>query len=74
MIQEILNFIQTNIIHFGYWVALAIFGSVIKSIAKTLCGREDTSITKKIISKFKKKPVEEPESQKEQIDNLLPPR
>ena len=86
MLNEILNFVQTNIIHFGYLIAILIFGSVIKSIVKTLKGKEDKSIFSNIKEKIKKDkpsdappeppptpPIEEPGLTKEQIDNIVPP-
>jgi len=70
MIDKILNFIQTNIIHIGYWIIFFIFGSVIKSIVKGEKSRLD-KIKEKLKDKFKK--TGEPQTAtKEEIDSLFP--
>jgi hypothetical protein len=73
MLSETLSFLQTNIIHFGYWISILIFGSVIKSIVKTLKGEKTTpsKISEKIKEKFKKENKPEEVTQ-EEINSLFP--
>lgn len=79
MIEKILEFVQTNIIHIGYWVAMAIFGFVIRSVAKsrmvTMELKEDRPKVSKIKEKLKdrfKKTGEPQTATQEEIDSLFP--
>lgn len=79
MLNEILNFVQTNIVHIGYWVVIAIFGFVIRSIVKSMTIGKKEEKDKPTLSKIKEKLKErfrktgEPQTAtKEEIDSLFP--
>ena len=36
MLKEALDFVHTNIVHIGYWVAIITFGIAIRSIVKIM--------------------------------------
>lgn len=79
MITELLSFMEKNIVHIGYWIAMIVFGLVIRSIVNIL----SNPYRKRIKLPFHKKP-KEPEDkeenhegaevvEQEQIDKLFPP-
>ena len=81
MLNEILQFLQTNITHIGYWIVIAIFGFVVNSIVKNL-SRERKGIISRLIEEKKEKKdsketQEEPTQEKEimtpeEIDGVFP--
>ena len=54
MIKETLDFVQTNIVHIGYWVVIVTFGIVIRSIVKIM-----SNPSKRKLELFKKKETPE---------------